>query len=117
MIAWVSVWVGARSGWFVAGQELGQRDPARNEEILQSDECDGGDYPCLRSLPYGADVVLPVVTSGDTSYWRPAAVSAWDWPIDPFASWLVLLRLAGWALGGLFVIGVVNTVLEGQRSP
>jgi hypothetical protein len=116
VIAWGSVWLGSTQGWFVAGQDLGQRDPSRHEEILESDECDGGDYPCLRALPYGADLVLPVVTSGDTGYWRPAAVSAFGWPIDPFAVWLVLLRLAGWALGGLFVIGVLNTVLEHQRT-
>jgi len=105
--------IAASSGWLVASSDVvsatGQVD-----ELPRSDECNAEAYVCLKTFPYTADLILPIVSSGDTEYWVPDTSITTAGP-DLLAMVFVGARIAGWVLGGLLVFGVVNTYLE-QRG-
>lgn len=100
--------VGASAGWFATAAPDGSA-------MVQSDDC-GGLVTCLRPLVYATDLIVPVVELGEVARWQPATRTG-PWGIlDPLGAALVLLRLAGWAFGGLLVIGALGLVIEQRQS-
>ena len=107
------VTVAAHQGRFWADSDIGQYTGySVPVTIIDSKTCVHWRYPCLRPGLYTLESVVPVIDLDSRRHWTLNTTrnrAGWN---DVFAWAIALLRLASWALGGLFLIGLLRNVIE-----
>jgi hypothetical protein len=112
-VTFLIVTMAARQGRFWANNDIGQysvRDAPAS--IIDSKNCVHWEYPCMRPGLYALETVIPIIDLDSRSHWTidtTRNVAGWS---DVIAWAIALLRLASWALGGLFLIGLLHNVIE-----
>jgi hypothetical protein len=108
----VALW-GDRNGAFAATAEL---PPSPRSDLVTSRDCDPDRYPCLRPVVYTVDLLVPGLDVGETTRWQPATTRDGAGRNDVLRWYLTAARLAGWGLGALVLVGILNVAGEGRRQ-
>jgi hypothetical protein len=102
------------TGGLSPAETFDDRKPDRN--LIRSRDCDPNEYPCLQPLVFSLDAMVPGVELGEAARWSTRTQRGALDQSSLIRTGFAALRLAGWALFALFVVGAVNVVLEQRRA-